>query len=82
MTLVQEAKGFRMYVNPGTENDGYVAPEWRVDMTARLWRGQGEWSYVGHRGTGSEDPERVFAFRVGRESVEQQRAFVEGTKKA
>lgn len=75
MTLIQASNLFRIYVNPGTEDDGYVEPEWRIDENPILWLGgAGDWSYVGQKGT--ESP-MVYAYRLGREWVEHQRQLLE-----
>ncbi len=55
-----------IYVNPGTDDDGYVPPAWRIGLSEWAWEGgQGEWVYVGHVGTGPDDPDQVWAFRCG-----------------
>ena len=62
MTLVQGSAGFHLYVNPGTDDDGFVAAEWRVDDENGWSGGAGEWNYVAivpHEG----EPEHVYAFR-------------------
>lgn len=71
MTLVQASKVFRIYVNPGTEDDGYPTPEWRVWIRPHFWEGGGgDWTYVGHVGSGSlDDPDRVYLFRMGEDEV-------------
>ena len=74
MTLVQDSEAFRIYVNPGSENDGYEAPEWRREIQPHAWHGgRGEWAYVGSGGDSDEEPEVVHMFRFGVEDVERLR---------
>ena len=72
MTLVQESHGIRIFENPGTDDDGFISPEWAVAVSDILWEGgAGDWLYVGYKSTGADDPEAVYAFRMGSESVKR-----------
>lgn len=79
MTLLRESDVFRHYLNPGTNDDGFVSAEWMVDVNDILWEGgAGDWFYVGYRSTAADRPEMVYAFRYGSESVTRHRQRLGG----
>ena len=78
MTLIHDATNVRMYISPGSNQDGYVQPDWTV-REGRVWHGgAGEWLYVGDVGSVSEsDPPTVYATRLGVSEVLRRRDFFE-----
>ncbi len=78
MTLIQSSHVFRIYVNPGTDDDGYIEPEWTVPLLPDWsWQGgRGDWSYIGGRAV-DDQPPRVYMFRIGRRDVELMKEFAE-----
>ncbi len=83
--LIQASAVFRIYVEPGTGDDGYVPPQWSIPLAPWAWEGgQGDWLYVGDGGSDpAADPARVYAFRYGSLEVERMRVLVaSGEEKA
>jgi len=58
VTLIQSSRVFRIYVNPWTDDDGYVEPEWTVPLLPDCsWQGgYGDCSFVG-RGQSKASPQ-------------------------
>ena len=79
MTYVQGSAGLSIYVDPGTDDDGYVEPEWTLRLHASAWiGGRDEWFYVGQDGD-DEHPADVWVFmHPDAEGVERLRRFYEG----
>lgn len=71
MTLVFKNSLYREYVSPGTEEDGYVKPEWQVPIHPRFWQGgRGDWIYNGHVGSdANDDPDVVRMVKIGEDTV-------------
>ena len=79
MTLIQSSQLFRIYVNPGTDDDGYIEPEWTVPFVPDWsWEGgRGDWTYLGRRAV-DDQPPRVYMFRMGKRGVELIKDIAEG----
>ncbi len=77
MTLVQKSSLLAIYVDPGSDYDGYSPPRWRVHISPTLWEGGGgEWMYIYPVGDGTTaNPDRAYLFNRGAGAVSEFRQW-------
>jgi hypothetical protein len=78
MTYVQGSAGLSVYVDPGTDDDGYVEPEWTVNLNASAWIGGRNSNFYVGQDADNDHPADVWVFKhPDLESVQRLRTFYE-----